>query len=141
MVTAALFTRAKTWKQPRCPSTDELIKKLWYVFTITSAMKRNSSESVLMRWMNLEPNIQSEVSQEEKNKYLILMHIYGIQKEDTDKSVCRGAVETQTKRTELWTSVGEMNGESSMDAYAPTYVNRQLMGVCYTTQGTHTAAL
>ena len=78
MFTAALFTRAKTWKQPRCPSTDELIKKLWYVFTITSAMKRNSSESVLMRWMNLEPNIQSEVSQEEKNKYLILMHIYGI---------------------------------------------------------------
>ena len=78
MFTAAIFTRAKTWKQPRCPSTDELIKKLWYVFTITSAMKRNSSESVLMRWMNLEPNIQSEVSQEEKNKYLILMHMYGI---------------------------------------------------------------
>ena len=69
------------------------------------------------------------------------MHIYGIQKEDTDKSVCRAAVETQTKRTDLWTSVGEMNGESSMDAYAPTYVNRQLMGVCYTTQGTHTADL
>ena len=91
--------------------------------------------------MNLEPNIQSEVSQKEKNKYLILMHIYGIQKEDIDKSVCRAAVETQTQRTDLWTRVSEMNGESSMNAYAPTYVNRQAMGVCYMTQGTHTGAL
>ena len=68
---AALFTIATTWKQPRCPSTDEWIKKLRYIHTMEhySAMKRNTFESVLMRWMNLEPVIQSEVRQKEKNKY------------------------------------------------------------------------
>ena len=77
---AALFTIARTWKQPRCPSTDEWIKKLWYIHTMEyySAIKRNAFESVLMRWMNLEPIIQSKVSQKEKNKYHILAHIYGI---------------------------------------------------------------
>ena len=63
MFTAALFTIARTWKQPRCPSTDEWIKKLWYIYTMEycSAIKRNTFESVLMRWMKLEPIIQSEV--------------------------------------------------------------------------------
>ena len=58
-------------EQPRCPSTDEWIKKLWYIHTMEhySAMKRNTFESVLMRRMNLEPVIQSEVRQKEKNKY------------------------------------------------------------------------
>ena len=76
---AALYTIARTWKQPRCPSTDEWIK-LWYIYTMEyySAIKRNTFESVLMRWMNLEPIIQSEVSQKEKDKYHILTHIYGI---------------------------------------------------------------
>ena len=75
---AALFTIPRTWKQPRCPSTDEWIKKLWYIYTVKyySAIKRNTFESVLMRWMNLEPIIQSEVSQKEKDKYHILMHMY-----------------------------------------------------------------
>ena len=79
LFTAALFTIARTWNQPSCPSTDEWIKKL-YVYTMEyySAIKRNTFESVLMRWMNLEPIIQSEVSQKEKDKYHILMHIYGI---------------------------------------------------------------
>ena len=72
---AALFTIARTWKQPRCPLTDEWIKKLSYIYT---AIKRNTFESVLMRWMNLEPIIQSEVSQKEKVKYRILMNIYRI---------------------------------------------------------------
>ena len=78
--TAALFTIARTWKQPRHPSADEWIRKLWYTDTMEyySAIKRNTFESVLMRWMNLEPIIQSEVSQKEKDKYCILMHIYGI---------------------------------------------------------------
>ena len=73
---AALFTIARTWKQPRCPLTDEWIKKPWYIYTMEYylAIKRNTFESVLMRWMNLEPIIQSEVSQKEKNKYCILMH-------------------------------------------------------------------
>ena len=77
---AALYTIARTWKQPRCPSTDEWIKKLWYIYMVEyySAKKRNTFESVLMRWMNLEPIIQSEVSQKEKDKYRILTHIYGI---------------------------------------------------------------
>ena len=80
--TEALFTIARTWKQPRCPSTDEWIKKLWYIYTMEyySVIKRNTFESVLMRWMNLEPIIQSKESQKEKNKYhtLVLMHICGI---------------------------------------------------------------
>ena len=65
---AALFTIAGTWKQSRCPSADEWIKKLWYLYTMGyySAIKRNTFESVLMRWMNLEPLIQSEVSQKER---------------------------------------------------------------------------
>ena len=69
MFTAALFTIARTGKQPRCPATDEWIKKLWYVYTMDyySAIKRNAFESVLMRWMNLEPIIQSAVSQKEIN--------------------------------------------------------------------------
>ena len=77
---AALFTIARTWKQPRCPSTDEWIKKLWYFYTMEyySAIKRNALESVLMRWMNPESVIQKEVSQKGKNKYHILMQIYGI---------------------------------------------------------------
>ena len=58
-------------------------------------------ESVLMRWMNLEPIMQSEVSQKEKNKYHILTHIYGIQKEDTEEFIQSAAVEKQTERTEL----------------------------------------
>ena len=80
MFIAALFIRARTWKQPRCPSAEEWIRKLWYIHTMEyySAVKKNSSESVLMRWMKLEPIIQSEVSQKDKDHYNILTHIYGI---------------------------------------------------------------
>ena len=61
-----LFTIARTWKQPRCPSTHEWIKKMWYIYTVeySSAIKWNKFESVVVRWMNLEPNIQSEVMSE-----------------------------------------------------------------------------
>ena len=61
---AALFTIARTWKQPRCPSADECIRKLWYTYTMEyySAIKKKTLESVLMKWMKLEPIIQSEVS-------------------------------------------------------------------------------
>ena len=77
---AALFTIAKTWKQPRCPLADEWIRKLWYIYTMEyySAFKKNTFESVLMRWMKLEPIIQNEVSQKEKHQYSTLMRIYGI---------------------------------------------------------------
>ena len=79
MFITALFITARTWKQPRCPS-DECIRKLWYIYTLEyySAIKKNTFESVLMRWMKLEPIIQREVSQKEKQQYSILMHIYGI---------------------------------------------------------------
>ena len=75
MFFAALFTIARTWKQPRCPSADEWIRKLWYMYTMEyySAIKKNAFESVLIRWMKLEPIIQSEVSQKEKHQYSILM--------------------------------------------------------------------
>ena len=78
---AALFMIARTtWKQPRCPSKDEWIKKLWYIYTMEyySAIQRKVFESIPMRWINLEPIKQSEVSQKEKDKYHILMHIYRI---------------------------------------------------------------
>ena len=80
MFIAALFIIARTWKQPRCPSADEWIRKLWYTYTTEyySAIKQNIFESVLMRWMNLEPIMQSQVSQKEKHQYSKLTHIYGI---------------------------------------------------------------
>ena len=69
IVLAALFTIGRTWEQPRCPSTDEWIKKLWYIYTMEyySAIKRNTYVSVLMRWMNLEPITQSEVRKRKIN--------------------------------------------------------------------------
>ena len=66
---AALFTIARTWKQPRSSSADKWLRKLWYIPTMEyySAIKKNAFESVLMRWMKLEPIIQSEVSKKEKH--------------------------------------------------------------------------
>ena len=80
MFITELFIIARTWKQPRCPSADEWIRKLWYIYTVEyySSIKKNTFESVLMRWMKLEPIIQNEVSQKEKHQYSILTHIYGI---------------------------------------------------------------
>ena len=77
MYIAALFIIARTWKEPRCPSADEWIRKSWYIYTkeYYSAMKKNTFESVLMTWMKLEPIIQSEVSQKIKHQYSILSHI------------------------------------------------------------------
>ena len=83
MFIAALFTIARTWKQPRCLSSDEWIRKLWYIYTVEyySAIKKKrltAFESVLIRWTKVEPIIQSEVSQKEKHQYRILTHVYGI---------------------------------------------------------------
>ena len=101
----ALFIIARTWKQPRCPSTDEWIKKLWYIYTMEycSAIKKNSFESVLTRWIILEPIIQSEVSQKDKDHYSILTHIYGIQKDGNDNPICKTEKQTQMYRTVFWT--------------------------------------
>ena len=80
MFIAALFTIVRTGKQPKCPSTDEWIKKMRHIYTMEyySAIKRNEIEIFVVRWMDRESVIQSEVSQKEKNKYRMLMHIYGI---------------------------------------------------------------
>ena len=85
MFFAALFTIARTWKQPRCPLTDEWTKELWCIYTMEyySAIKRNTFESVLMRWMNLEPIIQSEV--------MVLKNLF------------TGKQWRKRQRTDLWT--------------------------------------
>ena len=81
-ISAALFTIARTWKQPKCPSTDEWIKKMWHIYTMEyySVLKRNKIELFVVMWMDLESVLQSEVSQKEKIKYRMLTHIYGILK-------------------------------------------------------------
>ena len=82
MFIAALFTIARTWKQPKCPSTDAWIKKMWHIYTMEyySAIKRNESDLFVVRWMDLESVIQSEVTQKEKNKYRMLTQTFGIWK-------------------------------------------------------------
>ena len=77
MFISALFIIARRWKQPKRPSTHEWIKKMWHIYTMEyySAIKRNEIELFVMRWMDLDSVIQSEVSQKEKNKYRMLTHI------------------------------------------------------------------
>ena len=106
MFIAALFIIARTWKQPRCPSADEWKRKLWYIYTMEyySAIKKNSFESVLMRWMKLEPIIQSEVSQKDKTPIQYTnAYIYGILKDGNDNPICKTEKETQMYRTDFWT--------------------------------------
>ena len=80
MFTAELFTIARTWKQPKCPSTEEWIKKMWYIYTMEyySAIIRNQTGSFVEPWMDLETVIQSEVSQKEKNEYHIFLFIFNL---------------------------------------------------------------
>ena len=105
MFIAALFIIPRTWKQPRCPSTDERIRKLWYIYAMEyySAIKKNTFESVLMRWMNLKPIIQSEVSQKEKHQYSILTNTNGIYKVGNNNPVYEIAKETMMYRSVLGT--------------------------------------
>ena len=90
MFIAVLFAIARTRTQPRCLLTDEWIKRLSYIYTMEyySAIKRNKSESVVVRWMNLEPFIQSEVSQKEKSKYCVLTHTHTHMYMESRKTVC-----------------------------------------------------
>ena len=82
MFIAALFTIAKKWKQPRCPSAGEWIRKLWYTYTMEyfSVIKKNACESILMRWMKLELIIQSEVSHKEKLIQYINTYIWNLER-------------------------------------------------------------
>ena len=123
MFIAALFTIARMWKQPKCPLRDEWIKKMWHMYTMEycSAIKRNKIVPFTEMWMDLETVIQSEVSQKEKNKYHILLHICGIQKNGTDELICKAEIETQMQRTNVWTPREEgrvgMNWEMGIDIY------------------------
>ena len=80
MFIAALFTITRTWKQPRCLSTDKWINKVWYIYTMEyySAIERNGTGSLAVMWINLEPVTQSAVSQTEKDKHHMISLIYVI---------------------------------------------------------------
>ena len=83
MLIAALFTVARSWKQPKCPSTDECIKKLWYIYTMEyySAIRWIEIESFVESWMELKTVIQSEVSQkEEKQISYINAYMWNLEK-------------------------------------------------------------
>ena len=97
MFFAALFTIAITWNQPKCPSTEEWIKKMWHIYTMEyySAIKRNKTELFVVRWLDIESVIKSEVSQKEKNEYLMLTHIYGIKKNCSEEPRGRTGIKTQ----------------------------------------------
>ena len=134
MSVAALFTIARTWKQPRCPSIYEWMKKLWYIYTMEyqSDIKRNAFESFLMLWMYLERVIQSG-QKEKKSKCCVLRYIYGMQKNGTDEPICRVAIEADIgKRLVDTVEEGESgtNGGNSMETYTLPYVNRQPVGIC-----------
>ena len=92
MFTAALFTIARTWNQPKCPSTDEWIKKMWHIYAMEyySAIKRNETELFVVRWMNLESVIQSEVSQKEKQIPYANTYIWNLKKNCTDEPFLQG---------------------------------------------------
>ena len=100
MSIVALFTTARTWKQPKCPLTDEWIKTMWHIYTMEyySAIKRNEVELFVVRWMDLESVIQSEVSLKEKKKYHMLTHIYRIlkKKKRSEEPTGRTGIKTQT---------------------------------------------
>ena len=85
---------------------------MWYIYTMKyySAIKRNETESFVETWMDLETVIQSEISPKEKNKYCIITHICGTQKNGTGEPVCQAETETQVQRTNVWTPRGESGG-------------------------------
>ena len=92
MFTAVLFTIARTWKQPKCPSIDEWIKKMWHIYTMEyySAIKRNETELSVVRWMDLESVIQREESQKEKNKHHMVTYIWNPKKKKLLKNLGAG---------------------------------------------------
>ena len=126
MFIAALFTIARTWKQLKCPSTDEWIKKMWYIYTMEyyPAIKGTKLSHLQRRgWIQrLSYRLKSE---RERQIYRILTHICETQKNGTDEPVCRAEIETQMQRTNVWTARGEsgrgggdvMNWETGIDIY------------------------
>ena len=142
MSISVLFTIARARKLLRCPSMDEWIKKLWYVHTIEYylAIERNQFEPVEPRWMNLEPVIQSKISQKEKTKYHILTHMYGIQKNGTDESICRADIEKNVQTQQGKERVRQIDRASLTHIYYHVK-NRQLVGSCCIPEGASISAL
>ena len=97
MFKVAQFITTKTWKQPKCPSTDEWIKKMWYIHTMEyySAIKKNKIMPFAATWLDLEIVILSEVSQTEKDKYHIILLVFGIQKKGTNELIYKTKIESQ----------------------------------------------
>ena len=126
MFITALFIKVGTWKQPRCSAADKWIRKLWYIYTMEyySAIKKNTFESVLMKWMKLDPIIQIEVSQKEKHEYSILTRM------EFRKMITMTLYVRQQKRhrdkNRLLDSVGEGKGgmiwENSIETCILPYV-------------------
>ena len=112
MFFAALFTVAQTWKQPRCPSTEEWINKIWYIYTMEcySAIKRSEIMPFAETWIDLETVIQSEISQKEKNKYHMISLICGIQKHGTNELIYKAEIETEVENKFTDTKVGGKGG-------------------------------
>ena len=110
MFIAALFTIDKTWKQPKCPSTNEGIKKMWYIYTMEyySAIKNNEIMPFAAAWMDLEIIILSEVSQTEKDKYHMLLLICGIKKKKIQMNLFTKQKSTHRHRKQIY---GERVGE------------------------------
>ena len=97
--TAALLTIAKSWKQPKCLSTDEWIKKMWYIYTLEyySAIKKNEIMPFAATWMNIELITLSEVNQTEKDRYHMISVICGIwKKKDTNELTYKTETDSQT---------------------------------------------
>ena len=97
MFIAALFTIARTWKQPKCPSTDEWMKKMWHIYTMEyySAIKRNKIELFVVKWMDLETVIQSEVSPKEKQILYANIYIWNLKKNGSDEPMGMTGIKTQ----------------------------------------------
>ena len=133
MFTAALFTSVRTWKQHKCSSKEERIKKVRQIHTMDT--KRDEIGSLVVMWLDLEPVIHSEVNQEEKNKCCMLTHTHGSQKHGRDEAICWAGIDSSGE----WTfRHGE--GEWTTWEVARTYVyyhvlNRQLVGSCCRAQG------
>jgi len=111
MFITALFTIARMWKQPRCPTADEWIRKLWYIYTMeySSTIKRNAFESVLMRWMNLEPIIQSEIRKSKTNTVYKHIYIWNLERW-YQWSYMQGSKGDTDVKNRLWDSAREGEG-------------------------------
>ena len=117
------ITIAKTWKQPKCPSTKEWIKKMWYRYKMDyySAIKWNKIGSFVEMRMDLKSVIWSEVSQKQKNGHRLLTYICGSQKSGIDDLICKAEIEIQLQRTNILIPMGKVEGGMNWNIGIDTY--------------------